>query len=75
NSIMAPKVNATVKLGKNDLYKSNYEIKYYSDKECTKVVSASALKAKTKYYALITAKGNNMKDNASKKYIKTFKAK
>lgn len=74
NQMMVPKVCATVKLGKNVLSNSNYEIKYYSDKQHTQEVSAVALKAKTTYYAVITAKGNNMK-NGTKEFAKTFKTK
>ena len=74
NSLMAPKVKAAVKLGKNDLPSSDYEIKYYSDSEFKNEVFVSALKTKTKYYAVITAKGENMK-NASKQFTKTFTAK
>ncbi|MBD5520123.1 MAG: hypothetical protein HDR03_02705 [Lachnospiraceae bacterium] len=75
NKPLTPKVKETVKLGKNDLTKAEYTITYYSDKDCTKEVSFLALKAKTKYYALITAKGSNMTNNASKKFIKAFTAK
>ena len=62
------------KLGKNVLPKSDYEIKYYSDKKYENEVNAAALKSKTTYYAVITAKGENMKAGA-KMYTKNIKTK
>lgn len=74
NKAMTPKVNAIAKLGKNVLPKSDYEIKYYSDKKYENEVNAAALKSKTTYYAVITAKGENMKAGA-KMYTKNIKTK
>lgn len=74
NKAMMPKVNAVVKLGKNVLPKSNYEIRYYSDNKYENEVNAAALKSKTTYYVVITAKGENMKAGA-KMYTKKIKTK
>lgn len=75
NTVMVPKVNATVKLGKNTLPKSEYDIKYYSDAEYTNEVSPIALKENTKYFAEITAKSNGNMKAGTKKFTKTFKTK
>ncbi len=75
NKVMVPKVNTAVMLGKNVLPKSEYEIKYYSDKEYKNEVNPIGLKAKTTYYVEITAKdGGNMKAG-TKKFTKTIKTK
>lgn len=74
NKAMMPKVKAVAKLGKNVLPKSDYEIKYYSDKKFENEVNAAALRPKTTYYAVITAKGGNMKAG-TKMYTKNIKTK
>lgn len=82
---MTVKVNGTVPtvtvaIGKNVLFEKtdkidgDYELTYYTDKECEDKINGTVFMTKTQYFVKIVPKGSNIKPD-EKGIIKSFKTK
>ncbi|MDE6912472.1 MAG: hypothetical protein K2P35_02090 [Lachnospiraceae bacterium] len=66
----------TVAIGKNVLSKTDYQMAFFEDKNCTKAVDVKKLASKKQYFVQVKSAGSNVTTGAkSKPIVKSFKTK